>query len=69
MMKEGALVRVPVVSGDVKVGPTGERWDTSYGIVLCAVSNRFGNMEGYEVWVFDTKCTAVYDEYWINPLT
>ena len=69
MMKEGALVRVPVVSGDANVGPTGAPRETSYGIILGETTVGFGNQQGYKVWVFDTRSSAVYDEYWIKPLT
>ena len=63
------LVRVPVVYEDASVGPTGEPRDTSYGIILGEAAVGFGNQQGYKVWVFDTRSSAVYDEYWIKPLT
>ena len=70
-LKEGTLVRVPVIYEDVNLGPTGEPRDTSYGIILGETSYRgnIGDQHGYKVWVFDTRSSAVYDEYWIKPLT
>jgi len=68
-MKEGTLVRVPIIPIHHRDAPLGEISETSYGIVLCQMSNRFGNKEGFKVWVFDKGKAAVYDEYWINPLT
>ena len=75
-MREGALVVVGLavseypVDRDVPFNPSQTHiMKSSHGIVLSSVSNRHGNLIGYNVWVAETGKIDFFDEYWIKPLT